>query len=311
MSRYKSIFGMSFVGGLSSFWSVLSIGVHSIVFLCADEFRRRSDGSGQYTPLSRQDSDSHYSSHGRLLSSAAVSRVGVATERRDSASSMESRSSVSERSGSKHSRKPQQVYSSKKLGEESRGGADSLSISVDWGALPSTMTLSNGGGGGFPHSAGHAHAEEDGTVGGDGGDEATPSTLVSLPLMYSAHADSAENVSQGQTYSSSNPPSADSAPQKPAGSLPGEFPGTPANSQRLKTHPIPLETLKPVLAPTGGGASNETTPLKKERGVSGGSGWGTPSSTVRGMYAMFTTTTANILHYMFQLCIITWKVRLW
>ncbi len=255
---------------VTSFHHVMSCG------LCADEFRRRSDGSGQYTPLSRQDSsDSHH--HGRL-SAAAVGRLGVAIERRDSTSSMESRSSVSERSGSKHSRKPQQVFSSKKLGEESRGvGGDSLSISVDWGALPSNMTLSNGGGG-FSHVT--TPPVEDVTMGGD---ETTPSTVVSLPLLYSARADSGENVPQVPPYSSSNQQSADLAPQKPASSSPGEFPGNPAGSQRVKTHLVPLETLKPVLTATGGGSgSTETTPLKRERGVTSGSGWGMPASAVRG-----------------------------
>ena len=199
-------------------------------YFCADEARRRSDGSGQYTPLSRQESsDSHHGTFGRL-STAAMGRVGAAVERRDSVSSIESRSSVSERSGSKHSRKSQQVHSGRKSGEESRGRSDSLSISVDWGALPCTVSLSNGGGG-LPHvdtPSGHAHTGDDVGVSGQ---EAAPSTLVSLPLLYSARADSAENVPTAPPY----PSSADLASQKPAAS--GEFPGNPAGSQPWHVEP--------------------------------------------------------------------------
>lgn len=92
--------------------------------------------------LSRSDSRSDAIEH--LRSSA-----GRTLERRDSTSSQDSRSSTSgER---KHSRKPQHVYSSKKLFKESkredergRGDSDdvtdSFSISVEFGVLPSQQS---------------------------------------------------------------------------------------------------------------------------------------------------------------------------
>ena len=93
--------------------------------------------------LSRSDSRSDLVEHLRSSS-------GRSLERRDSTSSQDSRSSASgER---KHSRKPQHVYSSKKLFKDShrddergRGGdgddvTDSFSISVEFGVLPSQQS---------------------------------------------------------------------------------------------------------------------------------------------------------------------------
>ena len=91
--------------------------------------------------LTRSDSKSDIHEH--LRSSSRT------VERRDSTSSQDSKSSTSgER---KHSRKPQHVYSSKKLFKESRnvderGGGesedvtDSFSISVEFGVLPSQQS---------------------------------------------------------------------------------------------------------------------------------------------------------------------------
>lgn len=93
--------------------------------------------------LSRSNSRSDLVEHFRSSSSRSL-------ERRDSTSSQDSRSSASgER---KHSRKPQHVYSSKKLFKDSRrddergrGGddddvTDSFSISVEFGVLPSQQS---------------------------------------------------------------------------------------------------------------------------------------------------------------------------
>lgn len=157
-------------------------------------------------------------------------------ERSDSTSSVDSHGSVSKKEG-KHSRKPQQVYTFSKKREEAEGGvftfgqktmeeeeadgeergegsgkeehADSLSISVDWGALPSGMSISSGGsslsntpttapaGGGFTFPA-----KGKGEGKGKGKGKATSPTLVSLPLLYSAHAADAMD-----TASSVPPPS--------------------------------------------------------------------------------------------------------
>ena len=89
--------------------------------------------------LPRSDSRSDLLEHLRSSSGRSI-------ERRDSSSSQDSRSSTSgER---KHSRKPQHVFSSKKLFKESRrddergrgrdsdDGTDSFSISVEFGVLP-------------------------------------------------------------------------------------------------------------------------------------------------------------------------------
>ena len=92
--------------------------------------------------LTRSESKSDIVEHLRLSSSKSV-------ERRDSTSSQDSRSSTSgER---KHSRKPQHVYSSKKLFKESKRDdergrgvgddvTDSFSISVEFGVLPSQQS---------------------------------------------------------------------------------------------------------------------------------------------------------------------------
>lgn len=152
--------------------------------------------------------------HGRKSQQAFSSRVGP-VERSDSTSSVDSHSSASKKEAGKHSRKPQQVFTfgrkeSSEGGEKGEGGkgerADSLNISVDWGALPSaSKSLSNSGSlsntpttaptGGFTFPAKEAEAE---------GKEASP-TLVSLPLLYSARAaDSTESTSSAFNTMQSN-----------------------------------------------------------------------------------------------------------
>lgn len=190
----------------------------------------------------------------------------LAPERCDSTSSVDSHSSTSRREGgekgsSKHARKPQQVFSSARKvtegedeeeedgGERKDGKTDSLSISVDWGALPSSMSISNGSRsntpttaptGGFTFTSEAAEGE---------GKEASP-TLVSLPLLYSARADTAENPTTAYSGGTSG-----SNPQKPPISAATEV-GTPAKTQSLS-----VETPK----------QDDIVPAKKEKGAVGGS----------------------------------------
>ena len=146
--------------------------------------------------------------HGRKSQQVFSSKVGP-VERSNSTSSVDSHGSASkkeERGAGKHGRKPQQVFTFGR--KESEGGekgegkgerADSLHISVDWGALPSTGkssgSLSNtpttAPTGGFTFPAKEAEAE---------GKEASP-TLVSLPLLYSARATESSSDSTGPAFS--------------------------------------------------------------------------------------------------------------
>lgn len=209
----------------------------------------------------------------------------LAPERCDSTSSLESRSSASGREGSgrervttKHSRKQQQQIKKLVLEEErgevreGRGVADSsLSISVDWGALPSNVGISNGE---YSHALSSAPSFHSGNTGKEWAEEEeeemTPSTLVSFPLLYSARMDggvSASSVPPDPTaYQTADVNPVTSAPSLPLAPPPAVA-GIATSSVKVKVQPLPVETLKPVLA-----IINEESPLKRERGVSNGSG---------------------------------------
>jgi hypothetical protein len=134
------------------------------------------------------------------------------TERSDSTSSVDSHATrkegVGEKGGVKHARKAQPVFvfgqktttekEEGKKGLERGSGkserADSLSISVDWGALPSgrnslSNTPTTAPAGGFTFPAKEVEAE---------GKDVSP-TLVSLPLHFSARASDTGESSSSTT----------------------------------------------------------------------------------------------------------------
>lgn len=261
------------------FWVILPSSVFCNLEL---DLRRRLEAGGP--PLLRTDSDPFSRVSGRLV-----------PLRSDSTSSVDSRSSLcggregvagaGAGSDRKHGRKPQLVYcggGGKREGEErreGRGRRDSLSVSVDWGSLPSGLGMSNGGSSLLSvtptnpaPSTTLAVSSSQAAVGGGRMEEATPSAIVSLPLVYSAaRAEAMENAESASPPNHTHQASVGGAyvegshSQRP-GFGAGDVSGTVTNSpQKMKTHPLPVEALKPVLA------NGEATPLKRERGVSGGS----------------------------------------
>ena len=193
--------------------------------------------------------------------------------------------------------------------EEEEERADSLSISVDWGALPSNLSISNGslsstptvpsagtggagGGGGGSFSFAPVTPAGGGMEGEEEGKEPSP-TLVSLPLMYSARADTAAATEHADSAAHPDPhhshhhhhhhqtPHSGATPQTTSSAPVG------GGMQKVKTQPLSVETLKPILTtPTADVAVAAVTPVKKERGVASGSLRGTPASGMRGWYAL-------------------------
>ena len=246
----------------------------------------KMDGAGLYTLLSSrlQDSAPH-----RLPSSARLQDSGLhrlpsssrldpsllkqaeritGPERCDSTSSVESRSS---RASAKHGRRSK-TYPRKRSAmegegagsgeeEEEEGGGgttNSLSISVDWGALPSSISISHSNtptatssserGFSFPPT------EE---VESERRDEEDSPTLVSLPLVYSARADTEENsnssfseVCQG---TNSLKPGSEFHRQKSSASDSGGF--NPVISEGQKPTPSENESNSPKLTVTSSGVT--------------------------------------------------------
>lgn len=190
--------------------------------------------------------------------------------RSDSTSSLDSASSLSGREGgagerahTKHSRKPQHVYSSRRLAEGreevGRARADSLSVSVDWGALPSNMSLNNSSFSATPNNVAVSGPSSEPMETSEGvvrREESTPSTIVSLPLAFSVAR--AETLDNAESASSSSPPlqQTDGNMQR-AIADPRE--GSVGHTQKLK--PLSGEVARPMSSSNG-----EDTPPKGERG---------------------------------------------
>ena len=206
-------------------------------------------------------------------------------ERCDSTSSMESRSSIlsgkdstEKTTHTKQGRKPQHVFSSRKISEkelqdEGNDKTDSLSISVDWGSLPnSNLNISKGT---FPSSSApppHVVAS------GEKEDTTSTSTIISFPLVYSGCADSAENVvltPQNANLQGNLPDSDGSAGSHRSSSL-GRDAMETTFPKKVKTGPLSMEAVKPVLAPGSG-----TTSFTRDRGPAADIAQDTP---VRGIY---------------------------
>lgn len=265
-------------------WGEVTLLFHLSQFLCADEPLRRKllEGGGGGN---KSDLDPH-----KLA-------CRLAPMRSDSTSSVDSRSSLSGRGEMgvagerKHSRKPQQVFSSKRREEEGRGRADSLSISVDWGALPSNMSLNNSslsatplatplnvssGSNAGPSSEPMDTLEAVGCVVRE-----EPSTIVSLPLVFSAVR--AESSDSAESASSSNPVPhqlVDGGSQRPVVGTALSLSKESLVSHAQKPKPLSAEVVKPVVSVNG-----DDTPLKRERGGADGSGEDAPRGIVlRGVF---------------------------
>lgn len=220
--------------------------------------------------------------------------------RSDSTSSLDSRSSrdggvavSGERLHPKHSRKPQQVFKRLSEGREGegqdgeghgRGRADSLSVSVDWGSLPSSAGLNNGGFLATPTNL-PPLGDAGGTAGSmevtGGGASTPPSAIVSLPLMFSAaraeSSDSNNNNAESASLSAQQP--AEESAQKTATDATSSREGSAGHTHKVK--PLSAEVVRPVVSVSGG--SGDTSP-KRDRGVAeSGSVQGPFSSGPRGI----------------------------
>ena len=222
--------------------------------------------------LTRSESRSDIVDHIRSSSRA---------ERRDSTSSQDSRSSASgER---KHSRKPQHVYSSKKLfkdikREDERGRgegedvSDSFSISVEFGVLPAQQSkLMRQGSVSSPTSLTVASSSPGLSVQSQGKRTVEDSALVLLnaqgPPLSSSHA-----VSYDENKSDSGDDSKSTVISFPT-SLPIQFSGQSSLSTSqsrskdlLATPPtFKMRSLPSVMETVKSSASAPVTPMKREK----------------------------------------------
>ena len=211
-------------------------------------------------------------------------------ERHDSTSSLESRSSGSgmeggDRSHAKHARKPQQVFSSRKIPEEMEKPLEdmpnSLNVSVDWGVLHSNQNISNGS---LTNTSASTVVLSSGTIKKEDKEEVSAtSTVISLPLIYSSHVDPLESVDPTHQNSTGDHrvtfPDKTSTEHQQRDLSPhrGEVLGiTP--SHKIKPRPLSMETVRTFLPD-----SEEGTLSKKERGGVDSSVQRTLSNGMRGM----------------------------
>lgn len=267
--------------------------------------------AGNVAPPERSDSTSSVDSRSSVISRRGEGGMSakhgrkpqqafskLAVERSDSTSSIDSHGSISrkdagERVVSKHGRKPQHVYPS---GRKTTGGggeeeeedeeeedgrpkrAKSLSISVDWGALPSHMSLSGGNTPTAAPAGGFSFASE--TVEGKGKGKAVSPTLVSLPLVFSARADPTDGATAtqpstgGASGSSTQKPSVTPKPNAPPpfGGPSGNLERLGNILQKLRDNPVPVDAVRQVIAANRGNIrrptilSSEGLPFSPTRG---------------------------------------------
>ena len=219
------------------------------------------------------------------------------SERRDSTSSQDSRCSTSGEKHTKHSRKPQHVFPSRKLAKKEEikiksepdetSASNSFSISLDWGVLTSPQqpqksggvspklivqssgTSSSGGSALHVHSSGKKICGDSEEISDDS--DTSKSTVISLstslPIVFSGLRDTQQTV----TTSSSSAPSKDSKQQQQlqqqqsqasADWSPVKDTLTTPTSVKPKTLPIILESVKSSSAPS--------TPQKREKNSNSG-----------------------------------------